>query len=219
MMVQFFLPAAMAHCALIGNDSIHSMKIEQISEEIVFLSDIYKRKFLEYTNQTLVVSIAFSTKKSITTKRRKYLPFLSNLFPLAEAINRYKFPFLGIWLFIKRFIGAIHGIQEDLILLPTIERIQNQCWSLKIWLLVVICLIMGSFVTILPAVAEDTTPTITNVRFLTTNAVSQPLKINITAKGKEKEIVVIQVKVKNEGAIYTRCACEKARMALMSLLF
>jgi ribonuclease P protein component len=51
LMVQFFLPVQW-HIVLIGNDSIHSMTIEQISEEIVFLSDVYKRKFLEYTIQT-----------------------------------------------------------------------------------------------------------------------------------------------------------------------
>ncbi|MCE5223528.1 YidC/Oxa1 family membrane protein insertase [bacterium] len=74
-------------------------------------------------------------------------------------------------------------------------------WSLKIWLIMIVCLVISSLVTVLPAVAEETTSTITTVQVpLTTTAVSQPLKITITAKGKEKEILVIQVKVKNEGA-------------------
>jgi len=51
LMVQFFLPVDW-HIVLIGNDSIHSMSIEQISEEVVFLSDVYKRKYLEHTIQT-----------------------------------------------------------------------------------------------------------------------------------------------------------------------
>lgn len=75
-------------------------------------------------------------------------------------------------------------------------------WSLKIWLFVVITMIIGSLVTVLPVVADDTTNTITTVTASpTTVAPTQPLIVKITAKGKEKEIAIIQVTIQNDGAI------------------
>lgn len=51
LMVQFFLPDQW-HVVLIGNDSILTLPIEQISQEIIYLSDVYKRKSLENSFQT-----------------------------------------------------------------------------------------------------------------------------------------------------------------------
>jgi|GEM_PF-1319855 len=50
LLVQFFLPNQW-HIVLIGNDLIRSASIEQICQEIIYLSEVYKRKFLENTIQ------------------------------------------------------------------------------------------------------------------------------------------------------------------------
>lgn len=50
-MVQFFLSDSW-HIVLIGTDSVLSTSIEQISEEIIYLTDIIKRKYLESSVQS-----------------------------------------------------------------------------------------------------------------------------------------------------------------------
>lgn len=46
MLIQFFLPSDW-HLVLIGNDAIIPLPVERISEEIIVLTDNYKRKYLE----------------------------------------------------------------------------------------------------------------------------------------------------------------------------
>jgi len=48
MLIQFFLPTDW-HLVVIGNDAVVSLPVERISEEIIALSDLYKRKHLENT--------------------------------------------------------------------------------------------------------------------------------------------------------------------------
>lgn len=51
LLIQFFLPNDW-HIVLIGNDAIIPLPLERISEEIIVLTDHYKRKYFENTLQT-----------------------------------------------------------------------------------------------------------------------------------------------------------------------
>jgi len=72
-------------------------------------------------------------------------------------------------------------------------------WITKGWIVIFLCFVMSTFVFILPAVAEENTA-ITSTQS-TMEESQQPLVLTINAKGKEKEIAVVEVRIKNEGAI------------------
>lgn len=72
-------------------------------------------------------------------------------------------------------------------------------WITKGWIVIFLCFVMSTFVFILPAVAEENTA-ITSTQSTLTES-QQPLVLTVNARGKEKEIAVIEVKIVNEGAI------------------
>lgn len=72
-------------------------------------------------------------------------------------------------------------------------------WITKGWIVIFLCFVMSTFVFILPAVAEENTA-ITSTQSTLIES-QQPLVLTVNARGKEKEIAVIEVKIVNEGAI------------------
>lgn len=72
-------------------------------------------------------------------------------------------------------------------------------WIIKTWIVLFLCLMTSICVFMLPVVAEENTA-ITSTQ-ATLEESQQPLVFSVNAKGKEKEIAVIEVKIKNEGAI------------------
>ncbi len=72
-------------------------------------------------------------------------------------------------------------------------------WITKGWRVIFLCFVMSTFVFILPAVAEENTA-ITSTQSTLIES-QQPLVLTVNARGKEKEIAVIEVKIVNEGAI------------------
>lgn len=77
--------------------------------------------------------------------------------------------------------------------------------SFSIWIFLTVAIILLSFTALLPVTAEENTITSkTETTAVETVMIQQPMQITVVANGKEKEIAIIQVKIKNDGAIINK---------------
>lgn len=77
--------------------------------------------------------------------------------------------------------------------------------SFSIWIFLTVAITLLSFTVLLPVTAEENTITTkTDTSTVETVTIQQPMQITVIANGKEKEIAIIQVKIKNDGAIINK---------------